>query len=71
LPASLNALIEAGYEPHDDALVEERRVLEATLQNSEDEKYILAALATLSKPEQDLIALRYFDGLKTRGLRIY
>jgi len=68
VPASLNRLMELGYDPDEASLVEERRSLEELLADSHDEKRVLEALSTLSMPEQDLIALRYFEGLKTKDI---
>lgn len=67
-PASLSALIDAGYEPEDEELVGERRAIEARLSSVQEERSALEALSTLSNGEQDLIALRYFQGLKTREI---
>lgn len=67
LPASLDKLMESGYDPDDAQLKDEIETLDA-LVNTEEEKRMLEALATLSRPEQDLIALRYFEGLKTKEI---
>lgn len=67
-PSSLNSLTEAGYDPEDPALYAERRSLEEMLSGTEDEKRLLEALSTLTRYEQDLIALRYFEGYKSREI---
>ena len=68
LPASLSALMDAGYDSADDMLVAERRELETILQSADDEARVREVLGSLSRIGQEVIALRYFEGLRTKEI---
>jgi RNA polymerase sigma-70 factor (ECF subfamily) len=68
VPTSLNTLLDAGYDPSDSDLTAERRELEKEIDQSGEERRLLKSLAVLTCGEQDLLALRYFEGMKTREM---